>query len=372
MTPTKLKPLSPALEVWLETDGQYALGSKEADILEGVQRLGSLVATARALGISYAHAWESINRLSETLGTSVIEARTGGVSGGGAKLTTSGQEALDAYRKLEQKAVTALSIAGKKGRAHTTFAPRLVLPDFMVIGSDCTGVRILLDIMLRSRKFSYEYVTVGSSAGLAAIMLGEADVAGVHLLDEETHEFNVPFLKRYWLDHKAVLIRGYERSQGLIVTRGNPKHIMTVDSLVSGRIRFINRTLGSGTRTLFDMLLGDVARRRGKTFSEVSASVKGYSTEVRTHGEVARAVAEGKADAGFGILPAASQQDMGFVELMKEKFDFVIDETRLRRPLVKLFVKILSSKEFSRELKLKAPGLTTTADTGKTIYKPRR
>jgi len=368
----KPKPFSSAFEVWLEIDGKYVLGDKEAEILEGVRRLGSLVATARALGISYAHAWESMNRLSEALGTPMIEARKGGVSGGGAKLTASGTAALDSYRRLEQKAATALSITGKRRRVHTVFGPKPAIPELMVIGSDCAGVRILLDLMLRKRKFSYEYVTVGSSAGLAAVMLGEADIAGVHLLDEETHEFNIPFLKRYWLDRKAVLIRGYQRSQGLIVAKGNPKHITTVGDVADGKIRFINRTLGSGTRTLFDMLLGDVARQRKETFSEASASVRGYNTEVRTHEEVARTVAEGKADVGFGILPAASQQGIGFVEIMKEKFDFVIDRTKLHRPLVKLFLKVLSSKEFSRELRLKAPGLATTPDTGKTIYEPRR
>ena len=366
----RTKPLSSAFEVWLEADGGYVLGSKEAEVLEGVQRLGSLVATARALGISYAHAWESLSRLSAALGTPVIEARKGGRSGGGAKLTASGMAALGAYTKLEQKAAAALSIAGKRRRTHTIFAPRPVLPDFMIIGSDCTGVRILLDLMLRTRKFSHEYVTVGSSAGLAAIMLGEADIAGVHLLDEETGEFNAPFLKRYWLDHKAVLIRGYERSQGLIVAKGNPKHIATVEDLVGRRTRFVNRTLGSGTRTLFDILLGQIARRKGKSFSEISSSVRGYETEVRTHAEVAEAVAEGRADAGFGIFSEPSEQATDFVPLMKEKFDFVIDETRLRRPLVRLFLRVLSSKGFSRELRLKAPGLSTTLETGRVIYRP--
>lgn len=367
----KGKPLSPALEVWLEADGQYVLGSKEAGVLEGVQKLGSLVAAARALGVSYAHAWESISRLSEALGTPALEARKGGVSGGGAKLTPSGAAILAAYKELEHKAVTALSISEKRRRTRTIFGARPVKPDLTIIGSDCTGVRILLDLMLRDRKFNYDYMAVGSSAGLAAIMLGEADIAGVHLLDEETHEFNVPFLKKYWLDHKAVLIRGYERKQGLIVAKGNPKHIATVKDLVGGRNRFINRTLGSGTRTLFDILLGGLAGRRAKSFSEISASVKGYNVEVRTHAEVAEAVADGRADAGFGILPAASQQGIGFVEVMKEKFDFVIDQKRLRRPVVRLFLKTLSSKEFSRELRLKAPGLSTTPETGKVVYRPK-
>jgi len=367
----KREPLSPAFEVWLEADGKYALGKKEAEVLEGVQRLGSLVAAARALGVSYAHAWESISRLSEALGTPVLEARKGGASGGGAKLTASGVAVLGAYKELERKAVTTLSVSGRRSRTRTIFAPRPVKPDLTVIGSDCSGVRILLDLMLRRRKFSYEYMAVGSSAGLAAIMLGEADIAGAHLLDEETHEFNVPFLKRYWLDHKAVLIRGYERRQGLIVAKGNPKHITTVEDLVGGRNRFINRTLGSGTRTLFDILLSDVARRRRRSFSEISASVKGYGVEVRTHAEVAGAVADGRADIGFGILPAASQEAIGFVEITREKFDFVIDQTRLRKPLVSLFLKVLSSKEFSRELRLRAPGLATTSKTGTVVYKPK-
>jgi len=364
------KAMSPAVDVWLEVRGRHAVGKREAEILEGVRRFGSLIATARALGISYAHAWESLTRLSETLGSPLVEARRGGRSGGGAKLTNVGIATLARYRALERRAKTLL--ANKRlgrGTPPSILRPPS-LPDFAMIGSDCDGVRILLGLMLKKKRFSYEYVSVGSTGGLAAVMLGEADVAGVHLFDQETQQFNLPFLKRYWLDRRAVLVRGYDRQQGFIVARGNPKRINDVEDILKIRARLANRILGSGTRALFDNLLADFAGDRGKQLSEVSRLIKGYDIELRTHDEVASAVAEGRADVGFGMASAAAQHGLGFIPVLKERFDFVLEERRLRRPLVKLFLSVLSSKKFPQHLRSRSSGLVTSSETGKILYRP--
>jgi putative molybdopterin biosynthesis protein len=130
----------------------------------------------------------------------------------------------------------------------------------------------------------------------------------------------------------------------------------------------VNRTLGSGTRALQDMLLRRAVEKRGLKFNAVVKRIKGYSVEVHTHTEVAKAVAEGKADLGFGVKYAAQIYGLDFIPITQEYFDFVAEETRLRKPLLKLFMEKLASKEFKNEAE--KTGLHTLDNTGMVIYKP--
>ena len=354
-------------KVWLEVDGKRAIGDQESQILEGIQKLGSFMATAKALGISYAHAWNTIDGVSKAIGAPLVEARAGGKYGGGAKLTEAGLELLKRYQELEERATPLLSAPASQNR-QSIFSPTTKMPDFTVIGSDCVGVDIIVKMMLNKEEFSHEVVRVGSSGGLAAIMMGEADVAGIHLFDSETGLYNVPFLRRYWIADKAVLIRGYLRELGLIVAKGNPKHIIGIGDLVRPDVRFVNRSLGSGTRTLLDMELKKEFEKRGLNLKDISEKVKGYSVELRSHNEVAEAVLKGGADVGLGIRASALNYRLDFLPITQENFDFVVEETRLRKPLVNLFVKTLASKEFGN--RVKRLGLHATKETGEIIYKP--
>jgi putative molybdopterin biosynthesis protein len=130
----------------------------------------------------------------------------------------------------------------------------------------------------------------------------------------------------------------------------------------------VNRTLGSGTRALQDMLLRRAVEKRGLKFNEVVKKIRGYSVEAHSHAEVAKAVAEGRADVGFGVKYAAQKYGLDFIPITQERFDFVVEERRLRKPLLKLFIEKLASKEFKGEAE--KVGLHTLEDTGEIIYKP--
>jgi len=134
---------SPKFKVWLEEKGRRVIGGQEAQILEGIQRLGSFIATSKALGISYAHAWNTIDEISKIVGTPMVEARKGGKYGGGAKLTETGLEMLKKYRELEKQAeiIVTPSIAQTR---RLVFDLESRLPDFTVIGSDCPGIELLV------------------------------------------------------------------------------------------------------------------------------------------------------------------------------------------------------------------------------------
>ena len=172
---------------------------------------------------------------------------------------------------------------------------------------------------------------VGSLGGLLALKRGEAHVAGSHLLDERTGEYNVAFVRRY-VEGDVVLVNLTYRVQGLIVAPGNPKSIAGLDDTLRGDISYVNRQRGSGTRVLFDYML----REAGLD----SRRVHGYDREEYSHLAVAAAISAGRADTGIGVFSAAKAVGLDFVPLRKERYDLVMPrevyESDLLRPMLEL------------------------------------
>jgi len=236
----------------------------------------------------------------------------------------------------------------------------------MIIGSHCVGVDVLLEIMRKKRPWQAKVINVGSSGGLSAFRRGEADIAGVHLLDEETGEYNVPYLLRYGLKGVA-LVKGYVREQGFIVAKGNPKKIRGFEDLLREDVTLINRNPGSGTRILLDMHLKEVAAERGVEFEELVSRIRGYSVEAKSHTAVAIAVLTGKADVGVGIKTVAERYGLDFVPIRGEEYDFVVRKERLSKDAVRDFIEVLGSEEFKRELERRLPGIRVGERTGEMI-----
>ena len=157
---------------------------------------------------------------------------------------------------------------------------------------------------------------VGSLDGLLALLHGEAGLAGTHLMDEESGEYNLPVLRRLFVGFPLCLVTLAEREQGLILARGNPRRIQGYADLAQPELRFVNRQPGSGTRSLLDHSL----RRQAVN----PAEIRGYDRVVPTHLAVAAAVAEGSADAGLGIRAAARAFDLDFLPLARERYDLVL------------------------------------------------
>jgi len=230
------------------------------------------------------------------------------------------------------------------------------ITDLMFIGSHDIGVDILFR-MIADVAPHIKTVNVGSQGGLAAVRKGVADISGIHLLSP-SGEYNLPFLKEYGV-HKAALVKGYLREQGIITRKGE---MIPFDKLPETHI--INRNKGSGTRVLTDMLLDKIAARRGVTFAELTKSIKGYDSEARTHSAVASAVRFGKADAGIGIKPVADLNGLAFSPIANEEYDFVIPQDRLDEPPLRQFRRALRSDAFAKSL---PSGMRTHDRTGEVI-----
>ena len=173
---------------------------------------------------------------------------------------------------------------------------------------------------------------VGSLGGLVALRRGEAHLAGSHLLDPETGQYNVAYVQRYLPGLEVVLLTLVGREQGWIVPPGNPKGLSGWQDAANPDVRIVNRQRGAGTRVLLDYQLGLLGLN--------ASDVQGYEREEYTHLAVAAAVASGTADAGLGIRAAARALELDFVPLAQERYDLVIPEeyyrSRLLRPLLDL------------------------------------
>jgi len=246
------------------------------------------------------------------------------------------------------------------------FGKNLIPPSLVVIGSHCVGVDILFTLLREhDRSFLGRTINVGSVGGFHAAKRGEADVAGVHLVDENG-EYNVSYMQTYGVENSTILLRGYDREQGLILQRGNPKSIKGFKDLLRKDVTFINRNRGSGTRLLIDKYLVQLAQSTNTDPSKLAAQIQGYTHEGKSHSAVAAAIRNRRADVGFGIRSVTGELD--FIKTDDEHYDFLIPKSRENKESVKQFIKLLKSAEFSQVLEEKTPGLRTTNRTGEIIF----
>lgn len=213
----------------------------------------------------------------------------------------------------------------------------LRLADLVVIGSHCVGLDYLLG-RLQELGFRTKFLAVGSTAGLDAARRGECDLAGIHLLDPQTGQYNRPFLT-----DDLLLIPGYGRLQGVVFRRddgrfeGRDARQAVAAAVQDPSCVMVNRNQGSGTRILIDRLLA-------------GARPPGYAAQPRSHNAVAAAVAQGRADWGLAIRRVADQADLGFLPLTHEQYDFVVPKSRAVRSAVEAFRRLLDEAETKRRL----------------------
>ncbi|MBO8137092.1 MAG: molybdopterin biosynthesis protein [Desulfotomaculum sp.] len=213
----------------------------------------------------------------------------------------------------------------------------------VVIGSH----DIALDILANYLRKMYPQATlssahVGSLGGLSALKRGEAHCAGSHLLDEETGEYNIPYIKRLLPDKDIILVNLVYREQGLIVAKGNPKNIKGLADLTRSDVSFVNRQRGAGTRILLDFKL--------KELGIDPAEIHGYQHDEYTHMAVAAAVASGSADAGLGIKAAAKALDLEFIPVVEERYDLCIPAEYFNKPVIQRILNVIAMPEFKQHV----------------------
>lgn len=214
----------------------------------------------------------------------------------------------------------------------TLFTPHVRVPDLVIVGSHCTGLDVVTAPLARAG-LSVRSISVGSLGGLAAARRGECDLAPIHLLDEKTDTYNLPFLVE-----GLELVPGYRRMQGIAFRAGDTRFEgLNAQDAVRAAMKdpsclMVNRNQGAGTRILIDRLLGE-------------ARPDGYWNQPRSHNAVAAAVAQNRADWGMTIEPVARAAGLGFIPFAEEHYDFALVIARKQRSAVQAFLESLTSQE---------------------------
>ncbi|MHA7965471.1 substrate-binding domain-containing protein [Paenibacillus sp. CAU 1782] len=183
----------------------------------------------------------------------------------------------------------------------------------------------------------------GSMDGLISLYKGESDAASVHLLDGDTGEYNLPYVRKLLTGFRYLVVNVMTRSSGLYVARNNPKGIKTWQDLMQPGLRLANRERGSGARVLLD--------EKARTLGILADQIVGYDSIFTNHLSVAAQVSLGEADVGIGTEKAASGIDgIRYIPLVQERYDLVMVKRPDNLPRIQAVLDILSSEAFKKEL----------------------
>ena len=328
------------MHIFLELRWRFGSGRGEEidtdlfELLETVQAEGSLSRAAKAVPLSYRHAWGLVRKWESRFHAPLLVMQRG--RGRGARLTDFAEQLLSARTRLAEEVREPLDAAARElsrdirrlGRGRTVQRVRIA-------ASHGLGIMRLVELLQRHGS-DVQLLTRGSIESLRLLARGECTAAGFHVPLGELNEQVFPQYQRWLRRDRVLLMLIAVRRQGLIVQATNAKRIRGLRDLARRSVRFINRQPDAGTRVIFDALL---AREKVDP-----AAIRGYHNEEFTHTAVAAIVAGGAADAGFGIEAAAAEFGLGFIPMVREAYVLAVPAGD--RELADLFARTLRSRRF--------------------------
>ncbi|KUK58962.1 MAG: Molybdenum cofactor synthesis domain protein [Synergistales bacterium 53_16] len=190
-------------------------------------------------------------------------------------------------------------------------------------GSNDPGIE-RLPSFVKARGAEMVIRSVGSLGGVMALARGEGHMAACHLLDPESGRYNTPYIESLPGADEWKRIHVYNRLQGFLVPRGNPKGLRNVNDLEREDVSIVNRQSGAGTRVLLDALLAE---------AHISCqNVRGYETIAITHLDAAGRVAANAADTALAIKAVADAMDLDFIPVAEEPFELYVPRKFLDHP----------------------------------------
>jgi putative molybdopterin biosynthesis protein len=229
----------------------------------------------------------------------------------------------------------------------------------VIVGSHDNTLDLLGNFLTRRfPRFRLTSSNVGSTGGLMALKRGIAHLAGSHLLDPETGEYNTSYIKRLIPDLPVKGLNLVFRQQGLIIPKGNPKGVKGLADLTRTDLTLINRQAGSGTRILLDYRL--------KELGIEPSTIRGYEDEEFTHMAVAVNVLSGRADVGMGIYAAAKALDLDFIPVVQERYDLIIPEKYWEEEMIQALLTVIRSSEYQDAVR--AMGGYDMSRTGEVLF----
>jgi molybdate transport repressor ModE-like protein len=321
------------------------------DLLQELRASGKITRAAESAHLSYRHCWNQLEKWAGFFGAPLVER----VRGRGTRLTALGEKLVWAGQRLQARLRPQLQNLAQELEADLNE----VLPQrttmVRVHASHGFAVSKLSELLSRQTDIRIDLRYVTNQNSLVSLAHGACELAGVHLPRGELRAEAID-ATRPWLNSTEHRIIGLvTREMGLMVKRGNPLRITSLDRLLAPQVRFVNRDPESGTRRLFNQLL----QQHGLDPTRID----GYERVEFTHAAVAAYVASGMADVSFGVEAAARQFDLDFLRLVTEDYFFVCRRETLDNRAVMRVLDVMRSSEF-HEAVAKLPGYAVK-DAGK-------
>ncbi len=330
--------------VWNWTHSETAPTNEEGiliALLSGIAETGSVARVARSLGYSYRHIWGMIRTWEGRFQQPLVDMSRGK----GSSLAPLGLQLVRLDARMKSRFALPLAAATEEARRElATFFS--ATPTRLTLHASHDPLLARLPAILRAQGIELDLHVLGSSDGLSSLAAGHCDLAGFHCPQGELAAPIWTSYRNYLDPEKHVLIRFARRSQGLMVTAGNPQQISELSDLTRPGVRFVNRQAGSGTRLLFDLLL----KERGLP----PQNIAGYEVEEFTHAAVAAIIASGAADAGLGVSAAAKRFGLHFIPVVYEDYYLACRCHLLERPALQTLLDTLVSPDWQSQLRLEA------------------
>lgn len=305
-------------------------------LLRLIEKTGNLRAASQSLAVSYRMAWEALIQMEKLFGAPVIE-RT---PGKGSQLTKLGQRLVQFDKLVHARIGPLLDAMEAEFESEIQNIVLAVQADLSICASHDFAVQALHKRLDRENlrvDLSYR----GSLESLIALSRGNCDIAGFHVPIGALEQTVWSHFETYLSPDNAI-INLATRRQGIMVAKGNPKNIWTLNDLKREDVQFVNRQQGAGTRMILDLLL--------KQEGVEGRDIRGYENIEMTHAAVGAYIMCGKADAGLGVEEAAHQFELDFVPLLNERYFLTFNKHLLNAPQFAPLFNALNAKDFQMEV----------------------
>lgn len=311
------------------------------DLLQAVAEHGSISAASRALALSYRHVWGELKRWEVSLGQELLVWE----KGQSARLSEFGNKLMWAEKQAQAR--LAPQIEALRGDLEHAFSVAFNPHAHVVTlyASHDEGLSRLREYALNqvAPLLHLDIRFCGSVDAIRALNEGRCVLAGFHTqaLPGE-HALAQKAFKPLLKPGLHKIIGFAQRSQGLLVAKGNPLGIQGLRDVATHGYQFINRAHGTGTRLLVDERLASENLK--------PEDIKGYDQTEPSHTALAHAVAAHKADAGMGIEAAAHALGLGFVPLVLENYYLVCLKSALDEAPIAALRALLQSAQWQTHL----------------------
>ncbi len=321
------------------------------DLLQAVRSAGSISAAAKTMGLSYRHVWGELKRWEDVLSQPLIIWEKGQA----AQLTEFADKLLWAERQAQARLTP--QINALQAELEKTFAVAFdPSSHLLTLYASHDDALVQLQQHTAQQALHLDIRFCGSVDAIRALNQGRCTVAGFHAPSQpNAHSLVARTYKPLLKTGLHKLIGFASRQQGLMVPKGNPMQLKKLHDLIQPGVRFVNRSLGTGTRLLLDQWLTQA--------SLDSRALNGYNQEEPSHTAVAASIAAGQADAGLGIESAARAHGLDFVPLATEDYWLVCLKSAVQSPPVQQLLQTLQSSLWTNQLDI-FPGYQTSKNSG--------